>query len=512
MVDRREILKLASLGALGAAGVTAGLQRANAQQTSKPNILVILFDTLSAQHMELYGYARGTMPNLTRFAQNSIVYHDHKAAGNFTVPSTGSLLTGTYPWTHRAFFGPPIGQARDESLFRWLPPEYLRIAYTQNALANLFLQLYRPDIDLHVRVDEHDRLSSPALKFVHSFPGQDDLLKSISAEGFYFSNRNRAGSLFGSVADRLMVQGLAKVDQRRHVADYPIRMPSIWLHNGFFTQEQLFDGLYELVAGLSSPYFAYLHLWSPHEPYRPGAEYFSRFKDDYEPRRKRLHHFGHPSLTPPVQLENRRLYDAAIRHVDEEFGRLITRLEADGALENTYVIVTSDHGQLFERGVHGHVTPLMYEGLLHIPLIVRPPGQASRIDVHYPTSNVDLAPTILELAGRSSPPGIEGLFLPYLGGRTQAYRSIFSMESRNTPAFRPMQEATLVHQKGPRKLIQYQGYADFADQIEYYDLTQDPEERRNLAPDHPNAADDLIAELSQELKRANAPFIPSNNT
>lgn len=491
---------------MGAAGAAAGLGKPSVQGGSKPNILVILFDTLSAEHMELFGYSRGTMPNLTRFAQESIVYHNHKSAGNFTVPSTASLLTGTYPWTHRSFFGTPIGRFREESIFRWLPPEYQRVAYTQNALANLFLQMYEPDLDLHIQVDANHQVSSPAYRLIHSLPGRDDLIKSIGSEGFYFSNRNRAGSLFGSVLDRLAAQTLSKIENRRQVDRYPIRLPSIWLHNGVFTQEQLFEGLYELIRDLSQPYFGYVHLWSPHEPYRPGADYFTRFKDDFSVRRKRLHHFGHPSLTPDVQHENRRLYDAAIRHVDEEFGQLMERLDEQGHLDNTYVIVTSDHGQLFERGVHGHVTPLMYEGLLHIPLIVRPPGQRGRVDVHSPTSNIDLVPTILGLAGQSTPDWCEGLPLPHLGGVSQAYRSIYAMEARDNPAFRPIHRATLVHQQGPRKLIQYLGYPDYPDQIEYYDLNQDPEERRNLALEYPGAPKDLVDELAVELALADARF------
>ena len=67
-----------------------------------PNVLILLFDALSAKHISTYGYPRETMPNLTRFAQQATVYHAHYSGGNFTTPGTASLLTGTYPWSHRA--------------------------------------------------------------------------------------------------------------------------------------------------------------------------------------------------------------------------------------------------------------------------------------------------------------------------------------------------------------------------------------------------------------------------
>ena len=74
-----------------------------AQGNELPNVIIILFDALSAINLSVYGYPRATSPNLERFAARANVYHAHHSAGNFTTPSTASLFTGTYPWTHRAF-------------------------------------------------------------------------------------------------------------------------------------------------------------------------------------------------------------------------------------------------------------------------------------------------------------------------------------------------------------------------------------------------------------------------
>src|ERR1700690_3355624 len=72
------------------------------QDISPTNIIIILFDAMSARNLSVYGYPRNTTPNLIRFASRANVYHSHYSAGNFTVPGTTSLLTGLYPWTHRA--------------------------------------------------------------------------------------------------------------------------------------------------------------------------------------------------------------------------------------------------------------------------------------------------------------------------------------------------------------------------------------------------------------------------
>ncbi len=95
-LSRRDFLKLASL-----ASFSSVIPRQMVQQSEKPNIIVVVFDAWSANNIGLYGYLRQTMPKLAALAEKAIVYHNHYAAGPWTVPGTASLLTGTYPWTHR---------------------------------------------------------------------------------------------------------------------------------------------------------------------------------------------------------------------------------------------------------------------------------------------------------------------------------------------------------------------------------------------------------------------------
>ena len=123
-----------------------------AQERQHPNVLILLFDTLSAPHLSVYGYRRETTPNLARFAESATVYHAHYAAGNFTAPGTASLLTGTYPWSHRAFHHAGIvtpGFA-PRHLFRLFRDTHHRLAYPHNLWAHLLLNQFREDVETYV--------------------------------------------------------------------------------------------------------------------------------------------------------------------------------------------------------------------------------------------------------------------------------------------------------------------------------------------------------------------------
>ena len=74
----------------------------NSPGADKPNILVMVFDALSALDISLFGYRRETTPNLARLAEKATVFHNHYAGANFTSPGTSSLLMGLYPWSHRS--------------------------------------------------------------------------------------------------------------------------------------------------------------------------------------------------------------------------------------------------------------------------------------------------------------------------------------------------------------------------------------------------------------------------
>lgn len=102
------------------------------------------------------------------------------------------------------------------------------------------------------------------------------------------------------------------------------------------------------------------------------------------------------------------------------------KLEASGILDHSYLVVTSDHGELFERGENGHNTFLLYDSVIHIPLLVSAPQQTKRQDFYSLTSNIDVLPTLLNIVKKEIPSSVEGRLLPGFGGAEDATRSIFA--------------------------------------------------------------------------------------
>jgi len=180
-------------------------------------------------------------------------------------------------------------------------------------------------------------------------------------------------------------------------------------------------------------------------------------------------------------------------------------LEESGILDNSYVIVTSDHGEMFERGEKAHASVLLYEPLVHIPLIISEPGRKDRRDVHSHTHAVDVLPTLANLAGKPVPAWGEGKLLPELGGRDDRNRSIYVVEAKYNPAFSVLKSSTIVMRKDDYKLIYYTGYEP-EDSFELYDLTADIEELDNLYPMQPAVTKKLKEELLDSLSDADKPY------
>ena len=246
----------------------------------------------------------------------------------------------------------------------------------------------------------------------------------------------------------------------------------------------------------------------PHAPYTPAAQSY------LEPIRRWLGAAAQEK-TPPGSRYLRRApggicgdtYDQYVANLDAEFGRLLDHLETSGLLDTSYLILTSDHGEIFERGAHGHSMPLVFEPNIRVPLIISAPGQRQRQDVHR--ADQQRRPDALAACYRrfsQSPDWSEGLALPGLGGVEQPDRSIYVVEAKANPAYEPLRKATLALIRGRYKLIHYLGYRYYRDNYEFYDLEADPDEVDNIYSTHP-AAKDLQAELDQKLDEVNQPYL-----
>jgi choline-sulfatase len=166
------------------------------------------------------------------------------------------------------------------------------------------------------------------------------------------------------------------------------------------------------------------------------------------------------------------------------------------------VIITSDHGQLFERGIHGHLTATLYDPVIQVPMLISRPGNKQRQDVYSPTSCVDLVPTLLHLAGKSIPDWCEGRILPSFGNSlSDPARWIYALEAKSNPKTGPLEKYTAAMIGEQYKLISYFGYGRLQEVYELYDLYNDPEERQNLSKKEPRLLADLKGELAATLRQ-----------
>jgi len=219
------------------------------------------------------------------------------------------------------------------------------------------------------------------------------------------------------------------------------------------------------------PFFTWIHYFDPHQPLQPPAPYDQLFADD------------------PYQGE--------IAYADESVGTLIETLEEAGVADRTVIIVMSDHGEGLED--HNELTHslLCYNSTIHVPLIMRVPGATGGVRVSHPVSNVDVAPTILDLIGLSTPEEVQGVSLrPLLTGDEIAERLHYT-ETLSPELSYGWSEVRAVYD-GPFKYIH-------TSRPELYDLSSDPGELHNLADERPDLAADMEVKLRAFVEEKASP-------
>src|SRR5215216_2786937 len=341
-LNRRDFLKLAGYLPLALAIPSSAqtLHSLPSFQAQNKNILIIVFDAFSAYHLPIYGYRRNTVPNISRLAERAVVYHNHYAGANYTTPATASLLTGTLPWSHRAFqFDKVTDSFTDKTLFRAFKNHY-RVAYTHNSLANALLKQFSGNLDNYV---PSDRLLLTTDGLIETLFGEDEDIASIAWTRAIKREEDRSTySLFLSdLYERYMDRKI-----KSFKADFPRGIPNVKSHN-FFILEDAIDWLQREIPGYPRPFLGYFHFMPPHAPYKTHKDFYGTFENDgYRPPAKPTDIFTDSSPSKKLRRD-RSWYDEFILYLDREFGRLFDYFESSGVLEDTWVILTSDHGELF---------------------------------------------------------------------------------------------------------------------------------------------------------------------
>jgi len=210
------------------------------------------------------------------------------------------------------------------------------------------------------------------------------------------------------------------------------------------------------------PWYFHVHFMSPHTTYAPPEPFRSRFAEDLS------------ALDMKAREVRRRinLYDGEIANSDFHFGRILDALKATGQYENTLIVVLSDHGEEFnEHGGWEHGRTL-YEEMLRVPLIVKPPRGAWHVPgrVEGLVEMVDVAPTILDVAGVQAPERFQGRsFLPQLSGESAEARAGFAALNLGWSSLRA---AKTTENKYIRDVAEGENF--------WFDLTNDPGEHSPL--------------------------------
>jgi arylsulfatase A-like enzyme/Flp pilus assembly protein TadD len=220
-----------------------------------------------------------------------------------------------------------------------------------------------------------------------------------------------------------------------------------------------------------SKFFLWMHLYDPHYPYRPPPPYNEQYKD--------------------------RPYDGEIAFADAQVGRLIAYLKANGLYRNTLIVLTGDHGE--SLGEHGEKTHgfFIYNSTLHVPMIIRLPGNPHAKTVSEMISLADLVPTVLQTLKFDVPAQVQGVsLLPLMGlKKPEDSRSLYA------ETFLPR----LHFNWNELRAVETEEYQFIdAPKPELYDLANDPDETHNLYPEKKGVADELRARLGGLINKYSA--------
>ena len=383
-----------------------------------PNVLIYLIDALRADHLGCYGYDRPVSPNIDDFAANATVFDHAIAQSSWTKSTVGSIFSGMGPSRHGANTATDI-----------LP-------------------------------DDIDTLA--------------ERVQRIGWQTAGFITNGVVSDLFGFDQGFLTYVRLGEDNSSPEIHQLSDRLNT------------------EIVSWLESrdenkPFFMYVHASDPHAPYYPRDPYRSRFAADIPPEiglhdRVTALTQARAEVTEHTPDDLLSLYDAEIAFNDASFGSLIQAFEQHGVLDSTLVILMSDHGEeFFDHGRWEHGLTLFAEQL-NIPLIIKfPSRQWQGARVGATVQQIDILPTVLEVAGAEPAIALTGRSLVGLvadQGQQQPPTVISVLDKVES---RKVEAITWEN----FKLIHYIAYDQPRPDVELYNLTVDPGEVQNLAPDEP---------------------------
>ncbi len=367
-----------------------------------PNVLFIIWDTVRAASLSVYGHDRPTTPELERLAARGVLFERAVSPSPWTLPAHASMFTGLPPHALETDWKVPL-EAGPPTIAEVLRARGYR---TGAFVANLFYCSRESGLDRGfstyrdypiVSLPELMRSTSVARVAVAS--AVPTLLRLIGR----VARGGQVGGAADSTAVARAVTTAAAPGNGGEGRRIGLRQRLRLLQDAGRKDARAVND--ELLAWLATdddrPFFAFVNYFDAHAPYLPPQPFDTLFGTPPADR--------NPFLTEGRQYTPRQLatelnaYEGAIAWLDDRLAALLDEMERRGLLENTIVIVTSDHGEEFlEHGVMTHGNSL-YEPALHVPLLVVGPGRVPagvRVDDWVSTS--DLAATVADLTGVSA--------------------------------------------------------------------------------------------------------------
>ncbi len=430
-------------------GEMAKLAPARAQA---PNVLLIVLDTVRAQSLSVYGYQRPTTPQLEKLAKRGVRFERAISTAPWTAPAHASMFTGRWP---------------HELSTDWKTMHLKPLDATHPTLAEVLGARGYATAGFVANVEMAGYETGLSRGFTHyeDYP--------VSA----------AEVVLSSSLGRLITMS----PKLRSLVDYydvPSRKTAANINEAFLDWQAGQPG---------RPFFAFLNYFDAHEPYLPPQPFDSMF-GPVSPRKNHLtlHLRAHlakredkDEMSPQEIQAEVDAYESAIAYMDHQLGHLFDELEKRKILDNTVVIITSDHGEQFgEHGLFEHVNSL-YLPLLHVPLLISyPDAVPAGLSVSEPVSLRNLPSTVGELVGLKESVSFPGGSLSRFWSNTPESRSLEIEPLLSEVEFMPGVPESWPIIKGDMKslvLSQYHYIKNGDGREELYDWKTDPGEERDLA-------------------------------
>lgn len=460
----------------------------------KPNIIIVVLDTVRAQNCSCYGYVRNTTPNLDQLAAEGKIYRNAIAPAPWTLPVHASLFTGHYCFRHRVD-GRRYRLGDEHTLLTEVLKQegYNTAGISSNVWISDTFGFHRSFDYFH----KTWQLFQNEIESVQVVKLDPDAAASTASRVLSMMRTGKIKTIVNAFYAKLLANrhddGAAQVTQKAIG----------WL--------QQLD---------SRPFFLFLNYIDPHAPYlapHPHRQSFAstdltssdirRFAS--LSRKSKHYHMGRLTITDEEFTILRDLYDEEILYTDAQLGMLVDYLRRNGELDNTFLIVLGDHGEnIGEHGLMAHRFSL-HQTLLRVPFVMRYPNVVPSGVEHKYVQLTDVMPTILSAVGRSEliaelklhgidlltdyPHEQRPVLAEYLSTNYTAEARSDSFDFQRSRFNRTMR----AFYRNQFKLVESQ----VDDRHELYNLETDPLEGQNIAKTNPQIVSSMQKNLSQFLQQ-----------